>query len=132
MTTPNPLPPEELARCREAFERYVAGQYGLGTERDSSGEYTSFDTYWAWIGYQAAWSAAQAQQWLPIDDAAKQGQEVLLGGWVNGEWVVMRDDWYVDREMADWREWPAYNDEPPTHYLACPTPPEQHSNGGGE
>lgn len=63
-------------------------------------------------------------QWKLIDDSAKQGETVIIAGYVHGEWTVMQDDWYEDRVMADWREWPGVMNGEPTHYMAMPTPPE--------
>ncbi len=70
--------------------------------------------------------------WVLIDDNAKQGQPVILGGYVHGEWQVMNDDWYSDRVMSDWREWPGLFDAPPTHYMAMATPPKAVSYTRGE
>jgi len=47
MTTPNPLSPEELARCRSAFETWWSSDGCITTESS------------AWVAWQAAWSAAQ-------------------------------------------------------------------------
>jgi hypothetical protein len=60
--------------------------------------------------------------WMPIDDAAKQGQDVLLAvidadGDVIG---VTKDYWYADRQMADWELWSECFDVPPTHYMPMP------------
>lgn len=76
MTTP--LSPEELARCREAFEvwcnlqpapNFSLAPWPQGFRRDDGlydgptlvdGEYYAPQTQAAWRGYQAAWSVAQA------------------------------------------------------------------------
>lgn len=64
--------------------------------------------------------------WQPIETVPKDGTEVLLGAYVDGgEWAVLRDDWYQDREMADWREWPGLFEEAPTHWILLPPAPKR-------
>lgn len=70
--------------------------------------------------------------WLPLDDDAKQGQTVILAGYVHGEWTVMQDDWYSDREMSGWREWPGVMEGEPTHYMDMPKPPKEQGRRGSD
>ena len=107
---------QQFGDCKEAYEIWLRS---VPSDQDPDWE----------VVWYAAWDARPTEResgcpWLPIDDAAKKGQTVILGGYVCGEWMVTQDDWYSDRVMSDWREWPGLFDEPPTHYMAFPKPPE--------
>lgn len=63
MTTPTPLSPEELARCRSAFERELPklfwGENIQLSERDR--EVHALEIEKLYSNWQSAWAAAQAQ-----------------------------------------------------------------------
>lgn len=55
------MTPEQLAKCREAFEKeFPCELHGHSHRREGNG-YAARDTDLVWEGYKAAWSAAHAQ-----------------------------------------------------------------------
>lgn len=115
------LTDEQLEKCREAFNKWAA-HYGHDLHWDKKYQWHSDPTTRAeWKAWQAAWSAAQANEAKPIDMWHEELGDVM---W----WKFpLQEPPYVGSPLCD--SWPGYH----THFTALPTPPTQPSGGkGGE
>ena len=66
--------------------------------------------------------------WMSIESAFRDGMQILLDAYVNGEWTCMDDHWYQDRVMGGFDEWDEIYGVKPTHWMHLPpNPPKQES-----
>lgn len=125
------LTPEQEAKCREEAARRYPESTDPQRDLAAMGARAAFRA-------GAAWSAAQAQKWLPIETAPMvDGQLLLL-------WVVTDlDAWacigcYEAGAVNDTTDSTGWLTEDgsyisPTHWMPLPTPPTQPSDKeGGE
>ncbi len=91
MTMTPTLTPEELVRCRKAFEPWIFSERAEYRKRGI--ELSDGDANSMWIGFQAAWSAAQPHRvighvTIVKEDGTSAGAPIFYGQSDSGEMAL--------------------------------------------
>ena len=91
---------------------------------------------------RSALAAAEAVGWQPIETAPRDGSEIEVGRWVNGEWRICQTSWhhfpgneFEGEHSVNWwacdADWGGITeDEGPTHWRPIPIPPAAENGNG--
>lgn len=64
--------------------------------------------------------AATRRQWRPIEDAPKDGKDIIIGEWNGGNWYWGKGYW--SKYLSRWSRDGGFA-ATPTHFMPLPTPP---------